>query len=373
MLDQVLNKIKALAELNERAEKAAAAQNAVEVLSAQKAWRDAKRGFTHKIRNRKDEAHTTIKLSLYNKAKNFIHSTLGGNRLVDDDYVLNQRAEADVRNGRRWIDRLPTRMHDSLVNINRYFMTTSGTPASIVAEGDPKPQREKVQNLQTFQLQKLAVTDLVTQEAVYALRNERFADYLVDAHLEHLLDRLEQQITSAIASNAFVFNSGLFAGYSTSATGQATWHDLLQAMQKQHDFLFADHFVGEKFGNIFITYHRTLYGILTDRNGFGRDYLSAQHDISSFVLSDDFFWWSEAMFDIPTSADRGLLLNTDNFELHMLDAADLYFERVVDAADERNLYRITAEVYFVVVPRFLGGTGWPAVVSNNTLTDRNGL
>jgi hypothetical protein len=54
------------------------------------------------------------------------------------------------------------------------------------------------------------------------------------------------------------------------------------------------------------------------------------------------------MFD--PNYNRLLLTNTQAVRIEVIDEVQVYFERVAESASERNLYRLTAEVYFRFIP-----------------------
>jgi hypothetical protein len=378
---EVIGKIRNLTTLIEKHSKALATQDVVKNIVLDKEWRDTAKSFAHKISSGRGSFDIKISLKNYKKVKAFKHSQTGGQALVQSDYVLNQSSESDIRNGRRWIDLLPTEMMASRVQLNKYFMTdVPGINwAAIAAEGDPKPLREKQITPQTYTFTKIAVTDLVTQEALYALPNEQLGDFLLEALLEHVYDVLERELANYLHINAAPFT--FLPNYLTYGLNppSATWHDLIAAAQRAHELFFVDHFVGEKFANLMVTGPHTLTGILQDRHSHQQVYLSNEHAIDSWPQGKDFVWWSRAnqIVDAFNAIENAILLNTNNWTLIMLDAAEVYFERVADRTDERNLYRLVAEVYYMLVPNLIhtrpGAPRPPVLRIDNTLSTRNSL
>jgi len=380
-VQEVVGKIRNLTALVEKHSKALATQDVVKNIVLDKEWRDTAKSFAHKISSGRGSFDIKISLKNYKKIKAFKHSQTGGQALVQSDYVLNQSSDSDIRNGRRWIDLLPTEMLASRSQLNKYFMTDApGTSqAGIVAEGDPKPLREKQILPQTYNFTKIAVTDLVTQEALYALPNEQLGEFLLEALLEHVYDVLEQNLANYLHINAapFIF----LPNYLTYGLNppSATWHDLVSSAQRAHKLAFVDHFAGERFANLMVTGPNTLNGILQDRHSHQQVYLSKEHDIDSWPLENDFVWWSQAnqIVDTFSGTENAILLNTNNWTLIMLDAAEVYFERVADRIDERNLYRLVAEVYYMLVPNIVttrqGTVRLPVLRIDNTLLTRNSL
>lgn len=380
-VQEVTGKIRNLTTLIEKHAKAAATQDVVKNIVLEKEWRDTTRSFAHKISAGRGSFDLKINLKTYKKVKAFKHSQTGGQALVQSDYVLNQSSESDIRNGRRWIDLLPTEMMATRSQLNKYFMTNAtGTgQAGVVNEGDPKPLREKQVLPQTYGFRKIAVTDLVTQEALYLLPNEQLGDFLLEALLEHVYDVLEIELANYLYANAIPFS--FLSGYLTYNLNppSATWHDLIAAAQRYHELSFVDHFAGEKFANLMVTGPHTLTGILQDRHSHQQVYLSNEHAIDSWPQGKDFVWWTNAnqIVDSINAVENAILLNTNNWTLIMLDAAEVYFERVADRTDERNLYRLVAEVHYMLVPNLIRtytNTGQqPVIRIQNTLATRNNL
>jgi len=373
---EVTGKIRNLTTLIEKHSKALATQDVVKNIVLDKEWKETTKSFAHKIASKRNEFSIKVNLKNYKKVKDFKHSQTGGQLLVQNDYVLNQTSESDIRNGRRWIDLLPTEMMATYSQIRKIFPSLATGNAAIVAEGAPKPLRERTLVTINYNLAKLAVTDLVTQEALYLLPNEQYGDYLLEALLEHVYDVLEQELANALylAGQAANYLPGHLTYGPTPP--YATWHDLIAVAQRWHERLFIDHFVGEKYANLMVTGLSTLTGILQDRHSNGQIYLSNEHDINRWPLEKDFVWWSRANQIETGTTENAFLINTNNWTLYMLDAAEVYFERVVDRVDERNLYRLVAEVYYVLVPKFVENLlngDVPSVRIINTLATRNSL
>ncbi len=380
-VQEVTGKIRNLTTLIEKNAKAAATQDVVKNIVLEKEWRDTTKSFAHKISAGRGSFDLKISLKNYKKVKAFKHSRTGGQALIQSDYVLNQSSDSDIRNGRRWIDLLPTEMMATRSQLNKYFIAdlTGTRQAGVVNEGDPKPLREKQTWPLTFSFQKIAVTDLVTQEALYLLPNEQLGDFLLEALLEHVYDVLEIELANYLYLNALSF--GFLPGYLTYNVSppSPTWHDLIAAAQRVHELNFADHFTGEKFANLMVTGPHTLTGILQDRHSHQQVYLSNEHGIDSWPQGKDFVWWTNAnqIVDAINAVENAILLNTNNWTLIMLDAAEVYFERVADRTDERNLYRLVAEVHYMLVPNIIRthtNTGQlPVIRIQNTLNTRRNL
>lgn len=378
-VQEVTGKIRNLTTLIEKHSKALATKDVVKNIVLEKEWRDTTKSFAHKISSGRGSFDLKISLKNYKKVKAFKHSQTGGQALVQSDYVLNQSSGSDIRNGRRWIDLLPTEMMATRSQLNKYFMTNvPGTSsAGPVLEGDPKPLREKQLFPLTYNFQKIAVTDLVTQEALYLLPNEQLGDFLLEALLEHVYDVLEITLADYLYNNAVTF--AFLAGYLTYNLNppSATWHDLIAAAQRFHELVFVDHFAGEKFANLMVTGLSTMTGILQDRHSHQQVYLSNEHAIDSWPQGQNFVWWTRAnqIIDLINGIENAILLNTNNWTLIMLDAAEVYFERVADRTDERNLYRLVAEVYYMLVPNIIitSAGQLPVIRIQNTLLSRNNL
>jgi hypothetical protein len=235
--------------------------------------------------------------------------------------------------------------------------------AGDVNEGDPKPTREYAFNASDYPFSKLAVTDTITQEIVIADSGERAANFIIDALTEHLKDVLNQRLINYLVSNGTAFDPAQFAGYLNIPSGTgARWHDLLIAAQLQFERTFADHFLDIKYGDILLVPISVYWGILQDRKAAGLDLYYG--DISPLDnLSLEAIWKDY-------SGGRLILAHTEGLTIELVDEVQIYYNRVVDEGADRNLYRVTVEVYYRFVP---AKRPVPAIVVVDPLSDLRSL
>jgi hypothetical protein len=234
----------------------------------------------------------------------------------------------------------------------------SATTAGDVNEGDPKPTRSYSFTETDYNFSKLAVTDTITEEIVIADSGEQAANFIIDALTEHLKDVLNSRLVNYLATNGTAFNPAQFAGYLNIPSGSARWHDLLAAMQLQFEETFADHFLDIEYGDIVLAPSPVYWGILQDRKAAGFDlYYDAVPPIDNLEL--DAIWRDY-------SGNRLIVAHTEGLTIELVDDVQIYYNRVVDEATEKNLYRVTVEVYYRFVP---SKQPLPAIVSANPLAD----
>jgi len=289
----------------------------------------------------------------------FRHSTLGTTRGITSDFDYYQTSEADIRGGQRFMDRFAKRFIGTNATARKIRPTPSGPGANDVAEGAPKPTRQYAFSETDYPFSKLAVTDTITQEIVIADSGERAANFIIDALTEHLKDVLNQRLINYLAANGTAFNPAQFAGYLNIPSGTgARWHDLLMAAQLQFEQTFADHFLDIKYGDIVLAPVPVYWGILQDRKAAGLDlYYGNISPLGN--LSLDSIWKDY-------SGRRLILAHTEGLAIELVDEVQIYYNRVVDEGSERNLYRVTVEVYYRFVPSKMP---LPAIVVGDPLGD----
>jgi hypothetical protein len=272
------------------------------------------------------------------------HSALGLARASETEYQYYQTADADIRAGQRFMDRFDITRVGVNNSLRLFYPSAVSGAAAIVDEGVPKPERQYTFSVQDYPFLKLAVTDLITHELTIADTRERTVDFLTNAMIEHVLDSLNLQFITYLANNATLFNVTTFAGYLNlqSAIG-ARWHDLIAAMQIQFAVTFADHILPLKYGDIVLASPSIYFGILRDRVAPGYEHYGDKGVFGRSVLDID-----DVMFD--KNFGRLLLTSTQAVRIEVIDEVQVYFERVAESSFERNLYRLTAEVYFRFIP-----------------------
>jgi hypothetical protein len=288
----------------------------------------------------------------------FRHSTLGTTRGITSDFDYYQTSGADIRGGQRFMDLFSKRFIGTNSTLRKIAPTPSGPGAGDVAEGAPKPTRQYSFGEIDYPFGKLAVTDTITQEIVIADSGERAANFIIDALTEHLKDVLNQRLINYLAANGTAFAPAQFAGYLNIPTGTgARWHDLVAAAQLQFERTFADHFLGIKYGNILLAPVSVYWGILQDRKGAGFElYYGNISPLGNTSLEGI---WKDY------SGSRLILAHTEGLTIELVDEVQIYYNRVVDEAADKNLYRVTVEVYYRFVP---AKQPLPAIVSADPLS-----
>jgi len=277
-------------------------------------------------------------------ASAYRHSTLGTARASQTEYQYYQTAETEIRDGRRFMDQFEITRIGVNNALRLFYPSTVTGAAGLVAEGAPKPLREYTFTVQDFPFQKLAVTDLITHELTIADTRERTVEFLTTAMVEHILHTLNQQFINYLSTNATSFSVTPFVGSLNLQTQiGARWHDLIAAMQIQFAVDFMDDIMPLKFGNIILASPYWYYGIQRDR--IAPNYA---HYGNGGVFGDNELEVRNIMF--APNYNRLLLTNTQAVRIEVIDEVQFYFERVAESASERNLYRLTAEVYFRFIP-----------------------
>jgi hypothetical protein len=289
----------------------------------------------------------------------FKHSTLGTTRGITSDFDYYQTSETDVRGGQRFMDMFAKRFIGTNSTLRKITPTPSGPGAGDVAEGAPKPTRQYSFVETDYPFGKLAVTDTITQEIVIADSGERAANFIIDALTEHLKDVLNQRLINYLAANGTAFNPAQFARYLNIPSGTgARWHDLVAAAQLQFERTFADHLLDIKYADILLAPVPVYWGILQDRKAAGLDLyygnISPLDNLSLEAIWKDY------------AGSRLILAHTEGLAIELVDDVQIYYNRVVDEDSERNLYRVTVEVYYRFVPT---KQPLPAIVSANPLSD----
>jgi hypothetical protein len=357
--EERIKEIEKAAEDIERLAKAKAAgdkEDTVRVLAAQNAINQVARRLCVALRQ---DGIGSIPISarhLFARPSVFSHSVLGTVRSTTSEFDYYQTSSADIRGGQRFMDRFAKSFVGTNTTVRRIRVYPSGQ-ADDVIEGQPKPQRSYTFTATEYEFRKLAVTDTITQEVVLADKGERAANFIIDALFEHVKDVLNDRLIAYLASNATPFDPSLFAGVLNIPSGTARWHDLLAMAQVQFERTFADHFLDIKYGNILLVPYNIYAGIVQDRKGAGFE-LYYNPDLLSNLSLDNI--WKDY------NGGKMILTHTEALTIELVDDVQVYYNRVADADDERNLYRVTVEVYYRFVPN---KEPLPAIISENPLND----
>jgi hypothetical protein len=357
-LEERIKELEAASEDLERFTKAKGAEDkeaVVKQLAARNALDNVARMLTVALKQDKMGAIPMSAKSMFNVSV-FKHSTLGTARGITSDFDYYQPARADIRGGQRFMDRFAKSFVGNNTTIRKIRPSFAGN-AGDVNEGAPKPQRNYTFIQDDYTFSKLAVTDTITQEIILADAGERVANFIIDALVEHIKDELNQRLINYLSSNGTAFNPALFAGLLSIPAGSARWHDLIMAAQHQFEGAFADHFKNVKNGDILLVPLNLHWAIVQDRKGAGLDLYYEVSPVESIALSSI---WKDY------NGSRIILTHTEGLTIELVDDVQLYYNRIADAADERNLYRVTVEVFYRFVPTKIP---LPAIVITNPTAD----
>jgi len=341
-LDEKIKKLEAASEDLERFVKARSAEDkegTVKQLAARNALNNAARMLNVALKQEKMGAIPMSAKSMFT-ASVFKHSTLGSARGITSEFDYYQTSGADIRGGQRFMDRFAKTFIGTNTTVRRLRPSFTGN-AGNVNEGEAKPQRSYSFIQDDYTFSKLAVTDTITQEILLADAGERAANFIIDALVEHVKDELNQRLINYLSTNGTAFNPAPFAGLLNIPSGSARWHDLISAAQHQFEVSFADHFLNIKFGDILLLPYNIHWGIIQDRKGAGFDLYYDMSPIENLSLSSI---WKDY------TGSRIVLTHTEGLTIELVDDVQLYYNRIADAADERNLYRVTVEVFYRFVP-----------------------
>jgi len=358
-IEERIKELEAASEDLERFAKAKGAEDkegVVKQLAAQNALNNVARMLNVALKQDKMGSIPMSAKSMFN-ASVFKHSTLGAARGITSEFDYYQPARADIRGGQRFMDRFAKSFVGTNSTIRRIRPSFTGT-AGDVNEGDPKPQRRYSFTQDDYAFSKLAVTDTITQEIIIADAGERAANFIIDALVEHVKDELNQRLINYLSTNGTAFNPALFAGLLGIPSGSARWHDLITAAQHQFEVTFADHFRDIKNGDILLVPINLHWAIVQDRKGAGLDLYYEVSPVESISLSSI---WKDY------NGTRIILTHTEGLTIELVDDVQLYYNRIADAAEERNLYRVTVEVFYRFVPAKLP---LPAIVITDPTADR---
>jgi len=341
-IEERIKELEAASEDLERFAKAKAAEDREDVvkqLAARNALGNVARMLNVALKQEKMGAIPVSAKSMFT-ASVFKHSTLGSARGITSEFDYYQTSGADIRGGQRFMDRFAKTFIGTNTTVRRLRPSFTGN-AGNVNEGEAKPQRSYSFIQDDYTFSKLAVTDTITQEILLADAGERAANFIIDALVEHVKDELNQRLINYLSTNGTAFNPALFAGLLNIPSGSARWHDLISAAQHQFEVSFADHFLNIKFGDILLVPYNIHWGIIQDRKGAGFDLYYDMSPIENLSLSSI---WKDY------TGSRIVLTHTEGLTIELVDDVQLYYNRIADAADERNLYRVTVEVFYRFVP-----------------------
>jgi len=297
------------------------------------------------LRERMPSAGTRIKISELRAARKLMQryvqkTSLGPNSpreyIGEAFYVQRQLVIEFVQ------DYLSTETLDVLAEITQARLNAfTGAPAT-VAENAAKPTMATTPARVNSNFQKLAFTDVVTDEVLLAYPN--IVDFLIWHGAYRLEVLLHTNLITALAAAATA---------ATLPTGIISPQiaDLLIYMRAFHDQRAAKAPRQDWFANAAILpfpyYWQLRFGALKSTTG---EYLQLDRQLDGLAL-------------IPAGAAQTaqtIVFNENELQVFFLGDITVNFARVVDLSEERNLRRLTMDLFYAPLPH----ATYPVIVAN---------
>jgi hypothetical protein len=297
------------------------------------------------LRDRVPAAGTRIKVSELRSARKLMQrylrkTTLSGQPpreyIGEAFYVQRQPVIEFIQ------DYLSTETLDVLSEITQARLNAfTGSPAT-VTEGGAKPAMSTTPNRVNANYNKLAFSDLITDEVLLAYSN------IVDFLIWHGAYRLE-----VLLHNALITALASVAIGATLPTGIISPQvaDLLIYMRAFHDQRAAIGPRGDWPAQAAILpfpyYWRLRFGALKSTTG---EYLQLDRQLEGLTL-------------IPSGqlqTDPTIVFNENELQVFFLGDITVNFNRVVDASSETNVRRLTMDLFYAPLPH----AGYPVIVGN---------
>jgi hypothetical protein len=297
------------------------------------------------LRDRVPAAGTRIKVSDLRSARKLMQrylrkTTLSGQPpreyIGEAFYVRRQPVIEFIQ------DYLSTETLDVLSEITQARLNTFTGGPSTVTEGGAKPAMSTTPNRVNANYNKLAFTDLITDEVLLSYSN------IVDFLIWHGAYRLE-----VLLHNNLITALAAVASAATLPTGIPAPQliDLLVYMRAFHDMQAAIGPRGDWPAQAAILpfpyYWQARYGAL--KNGIG-DYLRLDRQLEGLTL-------------IPSGqaqTDPTIVFNENELQVFFLGDITVNFSRVVDASSETNVRRLTMDLFYAPLPH----VGYPVIVAD---------
>jgi hypothetical protein len=297
------------------------------------------------LRDRVPSAGTRIKVSDLRTARKLMQryvqkTTVGSNipreYVGEAFYVTRQPVIEFIQ------DYLRTRTQEVLAEITQIRLNPFTGAPSTVGEGGAKPTMATTPQRFAANFQKIAFTDIVTDEALLA-----FPD-IVDFLIWHGAYRIE-----VFLHNALITALSATASPATLPTGIISPQvaDLLIYMRAFHDQRAAIGRRGEWTANAAIVpfpyYWQLFFGALKSTTG---EYLQLERQLRELDL-------------IPagiTQTASTIVFNENELEVFYLDDITVSFGRVLDATGDTNIRRLTMDLFYAPLPH----AGQPVIVAN---------
>jgi hypothetical protein len=297
------------------------------------------------LRDRVPAAGTRIKVSDLRSARKlmqrYVRKTTSGAQLPREYigeafYVRRQPVIEFIQ------DYLSTEMLDVLSEITQARLNSFIGSPDVVGEGGEKPTMRTSPFRVTANYNKIAFTDIITDEVLLAYSN--IVDFLIWHGAYRLEVLLHNNLITALAS---------VASAATLPTGIPNPQivDLLVYMRAFHDMQAAIGPRGDWPAQAAILpfpyYWPARYG--TIKNAVG-DYLRLDRQLEGLTL-------------IPSGqaqTNPTIVFNENELQVFFLGDITVNFSRVVDASSETNVRRLTMDLFYAILPH----AGYPVIVAD---------
>jgi hypothetical protein len=297
------------------------------------------------LKDRAPNAVTRIKVGELRAARKLMHryvqkTTVGPNlprEYVGESFYVTRQPVIEFIH-----DYLRTETLDVLAEITQVRVAPfTGTP-STVGEGEPKPTMLTALQRFNSNYQKLAFTDLITDETLLATPN--IVDFLIwhgAYRLEVFLHNSLITVLAGIASPAFL-PTGILSPQIA---------DLLIYMRAFHDQQAAINRRGDWPANIAIVpfpyYWRLVFGALKTTTG---EYIQLDRQLQGLTL----------IASGTAQTNPTIVLNENELEVFFLGDITVNFGRVYDAGAETNVRRLSMDLFYAPLPH----ADRPVIVAN---------
>jgi len=297
------------------------------------------------LRERMPSAGTRIKVSELRAARKLMQryvqkTTVGANipreYVGEAFYVTRQPVIEFVQ------DYLRTETLDVLTEITQVRLNAfTGSPAT-VGEGGAKPTMATTPQRVNTNFQKIAFTDLITDEALLAYPD------IVDFLIWHGAYRIE-----VFLHNALITVLSAIASPATLPTGIISPQvaDLLIYMRAFHDQQSAIGRRGDWPANAAIVpfpyYWRLVFGGLKSTTG---EYLQLDRQLQGLAL----------IAGGTAQTNPTIVFNENELEVFLLGDITVNFGRVLDAGSDTNVRRLSMDLFYAPLPH----AGRPVIVAN---------
>jgi len=342
MTDAIKQIQKAAEELNAVLHATAATEEETKTLDA---ISKAAAHIRQQLRDRMPNAGTRIKVSDLRAARKLMQrylqkTTVGTNiprEYVGESFYVTRQPVIEFIQDYLRTETLEVLAEITQVRVNPF----TGAPA-VVGEGATKPNMQTSPQRVNSNYQKIAFTDLITDEVLLSYPN------MVDFLIWHGAYRLE-----VFLHNALITAIAAIASPAALPTGIPSPQiaDLLLYMRAFHDQQGAIGPRGDWPANIVIVpfpyYWQLVFGGLKSTTG---EYIQLERQLQGLAL----------IASGTAQANPTIVLNENELEVFYLGDITVNFGRVFDAASETNVRRLSMDLFYAPLPH----PGRPVAVAN---------